>query len=1132
MAWGHYDPLQEEDQDSFPDESLVRTSEAVNKAVTTTLPSVFVDDPDDAQMQDSDDEEIRSELEESDEDEDIDKDERSFHAPGTTKEKRASENAIFRAFAMSKEHQITEKEAKEALSEMDDDKLSIRLLLKKQETSANITNPRDYQTELYQRAKDDNIIAVLGTGSGKTHIATLLLRHILDLELENRSKGQSPKISFFLVNSVNLVFQQSSVLECGLGGHSVEGICGAMGASLWNKQTWQNHFKKNMVIVCTAQVLVDCMMHSFINMSQINLLIFDEAHHAKSGHPYARLMKDYYITISDPSQRPRVFGMTASPVDANTDVKEAAVQLERMLHCKIATTSDITLAANSINRPTEEIARHARLSLGYETPFHQELKSRYGHMSVFQKLFTKAKHYTSELGRWAADEYWSFCFSEKESRKRELRQEFRFNKTLQNGCVEKLDNEIAQLREAAQYVKNYDNGVPQLTQEDLSSKVLLLHSYIDQYYRRHGNNRCIIFVEQRETARLLHQIFIHIGGPNLHGGLLVGVSGRIGDYNVSLTKQVRTVSDFRKGVLNCIFATSVAEEGLDIPQCNLVARFDLYRTMIGYVQSRGRARHQNSRYLHMIEVDNPQHEALIYDAMSAELRMKNFCQGLSGDRLLDDSEMEHIDDLLKLERSLPSYQDPSTGAKLTYSSSLSILGYFVACLPTKNEQVNLQPTYVTTRTVDQNSNSLNETGFQCEVILPESSPITWKTGRVHRRKALAKCSAAFEMCLELRKKGFLDANLLSTMKRAPPAMRNALLAVSEKKKDRYPMRTKPDIWQFGLGTIPQHLYLTIVDVKAGLDRPHQALGLLTRAPLPQFPPFPIYLKDDRESTVDSIPLSKPLLVDTGILELFTNFFFLTYKDIFNKAYEPDIKKMYYWQIPIRHSEEPITTATDPEVVIDMALLRCVNNPRYRWTPDMPIDEVIEQVVNVYHNADRKWTPEMSNEELRDKYIVDRGDGGRRFYSIAVEPGMKPLDRVPANVPAYKWNENILDYSISLYKKQRLEKESKWNRDQPVMQVEKIGHRRNWLAVVDTKDKEEVNEIFKNITYVCPEPLRISLVSTRLQSYMQIAHMFIATHRLRCHVLRLRSNNTSIRRLPYSTRSFSSSRSCYRPRSCT
>lgn len=37
-----------------------------------------------------------------------------------------------------------------------------------------------------------------------------------------------------------------------------------------------------------------------------------------------RIIKDYYITQLDPSKRPKIFGMTASPVDAREDVIKAA----------------------------------------------------------------------------------------------------------------------------------------------------------------------------------------------------------------------------------------------------------------------------------------------------------------------------------------------------------------------------------------------------------------------------------------------------------------------------------------------------------------------------------------------------------------------------------------------------------------------------------------------------------------------------------------------------------------------------------------------------------------------------------------------------------------------------------------
>lgn len=183
MAWGNVDEVQEDGDLDFWSSG---PSEAENEA------------PDDQAMDDSnDDNEAAGYL--PDDESDSDADTPHAHAPRTSDEKRRAQNAIFSAFVTKKTNQITEQEIKGSDKELSDDQLSIRELMANQGNSAKITNPRDYQTELFQRAKDENIIAVLGTGSGKTHIATLLLRHIIDLELEARAKGASPKIAFFLV---------------------------------------------------------------------------------------------------------------------------------------------------------------------------------------------------------------------------------------------------------------------------------------------------------------------------------------------------------------------------------------------------------------------------------------------------------------------------------------------------------------------------------------------------------------------------------------------------------------------------------------------------------------------------------------------------------------------------------------------------------------------------------------------------------------------------------------------------------------------------------------------------------------------------------------------------------------------
>ena len=48
-------------------------------------------------------------------------------------------------------------------------------------------------------------------------------------------------------------------------------------------------------------------------------------------------------------------------------------------------------------------------------------------------------------------------------------------------------------------------------------------------------------------------------------------------------------------------STSVVEEGIDVPACNLVVKFDFPTTFRSYIQSKGRARKSGSRYVLLIE---------------------------------------------------------------------------------------------------------------------------------------------------------------------------------------------------------------------------------------------------------------------------------------------------------------------------------------------------------------------------------------------------------------------------------------------------------------------------------------------------------------------------------------------------
>lgn len=136
-----------------------------------------------------------------------------------------------------------------------------------------------------------------------------------------------------------------------------------MNVDLWDERKWEKEFNENNVLVMTAEIFLNLRNHGFIQLSQVNLLIFDECHHAKKMHPYRQIMQTFDYKRTD---NPKILGLTASVV--NEKVKDFG-NLEseiRELECTLQSTCETSQdeeVARFAAKPREEVLTYSNYNM-------------------------------------------------------------------------------------------------------------------------------------------------------------------------------------------------------------------------------------------------------------------------------------------------------------------------------------------------------------------------------------------------------------------------------------------------------------------------------------------------------------------------------------------------------------------------------------------------------------------------------------------------------------------------------------------------------------------------------------------------------------------------------------------------
>nr|AJA90780.1 Dicer-like 3 [Pinus canariensis] len=651
--------------------------------------------------------------------------------------------------------------------------------LQEEENQLLPTNPyaiaRRYQLEVLRLATENNTIAYLETGCGKTLIAVLLIKEIGCELIERKEKG----IIIFLAPTVSLVEQQFEVIK--LNSHfKVAEYFGAKGVDNWTIDKWTVEINSHEVLVMTPQILLDALRHGFLKLEMVKLMIFDECHHAQGHHPYAKIMNEHYHTSE---VKPKIFGMTASPVirkgiSSSHDCEDQIARLEDILDSKVYALEDRSELELFVPTPNQKILYYSRSAFNqealklqlvslkekYETPRDCEsnkLQSHFKDDEDFIKNLRKQIRSIHGNILYCLEKLGSFCaykavqiYMERHKIDSSLEIDIEALDGIQRTKNGFLEEALEVLKDAMpsgmeRFLGMQEDNLVGVKEGLLTPKIhVLLRCLLS--YRQVKEIRCIIFVDRVIAATVISRLIKELDCLSyISSDYLAGETGLL-DIIGPKPKQ-NTLDLFRTGKVNVLVTTNVTEEGIDVQDCRSIIRFDLPSSVRSYIQSRGRARRPESDYIVLLERSNEKQLNLFYNVIRSENSMRNLSLNRSHIPLTPKASVAKEPTLYSVSR---------TGASVNCDSSVSFIYKYCSKLP--GDKYYLPRPEFVFRSVEGEENL-----HVCTLRLPPNAPFQEVLGPPSNRQIHAKQLACLEACKRLHEVGAVDDYLIPITEAVP-----------------------------------------------------------------------------------------------------------------------------------------------------------------------------------------------------------------------------------------------------------------------------------------------------------------------------------------------------------------------------
>ncbi|RLM68056.1 Hef nuclease [Halorubrum sp. Atlit-8R] len=479
---------------------------------------------------------------------------------------------------------------------------------------------RRYQLQLADAAADEHTLVCLPTGLGKTTVSLLVTAERL------REAGGK---ALFLAPTKPLVQQHADFYREALRIPDDEivvftgDVKPADRAALWDDAR---------VVIATPQVVENDLVGNRISLRDVTHLTFDECHRATGDYAYVYIAERYHADAADPL----VTGMSASP-GGDTEEIETVCENLGLGNVEVMTeedadvdeyTHDTDVQWEQVTLPDEVLAIRDALNevitdrleklkqLGVTNTTNPDLSQKdlnkmrgqlkqmmdndqsdgYKGMSTHAEVMKLRR--ATELVETQSVESVRRYFE----RQREAARSSGASKASQRMVAD------PKVREAMRKAESFDGLHPKFSK----ARILLAETLgID------GGERAILFTESRDTAEAL----VDFLSASFDVRKFVGQGDKDGSDGMTQKEQQETLDEFKAGEFEVLVSTSVAEEGLDVPEVDLVCFYEPVPTAIRSIQRKGRTGRQAEGKVVVLMAEDTRDEAFFWISRRREKEM-------------------------------------------------------------------------------------------------------------------------------------------------------------------------------------------------------------------------------------------------------------------------------------------------------------------------------------------------------------------------------------------------------------------------------------------------------------------------------------------------------------------------------